>query len=469
MSVLTSVPIGRLRFDRFAAILPPERYAQLLAVAERTSRLLEGRVVWNVNSTARGGGVAEMLISLLAYAHGAGVDTRWEVIAADERFFTLTKRIHNNFHSADGDAGELGDAEHRTYEEALAPNVEDFVAMVRPHDVVIVHDPQPAGLIPLLKARVDVAVIWRCHVGIDVPSELSRRAWRFLRRYVEPADAYVFSRRAFAWEDLDTEQDRGDRAGDRRLLPEEPGPRRRDRRRDPARRRTERRRRARRRPDLPRHRRHPEPREPPRRDLAGAPPPARRPGGAPGLALGSAQGPARRDPGLRRARRAGDRRAFGLRRAGGRRGRRRSRGRERPRGRPAAPSRSAGGGARARPPRVRADGRRRRERGDRQRAPAPRRRDRAEEPRGGLRPHGRGRDVEGAAGRRVAHRGHSGSDRRRPRAACCSTTPPTSRSTASRSRRSSATPTGHTPWAERRRNAYATTFSRCAVSCSTWR
>ncbi len=206
MSVLTSVPIGRLRFDRFASILPPERYAQLLAVAERTSRLLEGRVVWNVNSTARGGGVAEMLISLLAYAHGAGVDTRWEVIAADEPFFTLTKRIHNNLHSADGDAGELGDAEHRTYEETLAPNVDDFLAMVRPHDVVIVHDPQPAGLIPLLKARVDVAVIWRCHVGIDVPSELSRRAWRFLRRYVEPADAYVFSRRAFAWEDLDAEK-----------------------------------------------------------------------------------------------------------------------------------------------------------------------------------------------------------------------------------------------------------------------
>ena len=67
---------------------------------------------------------------------------------------------------------------------------------------MIVHDPQPAGLIPRLKA-LGVTVIWRCHVGIDHPSALSRRAWSFLRPYVEPADAYVFSREAFVWEGLD--------------------------------------------------------------------------------------------------------------------------------------------------------------------------------------------------------------------------------------------------------------------------
>jgi trehalose synthase len=77
------------------------------------------------------------------------------------------------------------------------------VELVQPQDVVIVHDPQPAGLIGPLKERVGVPVIWRCHVGIDVPSDLSRRAWDFLRPYVEPADAYVFSRKAFVWEGLD--------------------------------------------------------------------------------------------------------------------------------------------------------------------------------------------------------------------------------------------------------------------------
>ena len=56
-------------------------------------------------------------------------------------------------------------------------------------------------------------VIWRCHVGIDTPSDLSRRAWSFLRPYVEPADAYVFSRKAFVWEGLDDDKIYADRPG----------------------------------------------------------------------------------------------------------------------------------------------------------------------------------------------------------------------------------------------------------------
>jgi trehalose synthase len=203
MSALTSVPIGRLPLERFGSILSPDRYAQLLEAAEHSRKVLAGRVVWNVNSTPRGGGVAEMLISLLAYAHGAGVDARWVVISGNDRFFALTKRIHNNLHSAPGDGGALGGTERRIYEGALAPNVEEFLRMVRPADVVIIHDPQPAGLIPPLKKRVGVPIVWRCHVGIDVPSDVSRRAWDFLRPYVEPADAYVFSRRAFVWEGID--------------------------------------------------------------------------------------------------------------------------------------------------------------------------------------------------------------------------------------------------------------------------
>jgi trehalose synthase len=143
-----------------------------------------------------------MLISLLAYAHGAGVDTRWLVIPGSAPFFAVTKRIHNNLHSAPGDGGNLGDAEHEQYADALRPSAEELAEVVGPEDVVIVHDPQPAGLIPRLK-EIGVPVIWRCHVGIDRPDELSRRAWRFLRRYVEPADAYVFSREAFVWEGLD--------------------------------------------------------------------------------------------------------------------------------------------------------------------------------------------------------------------------------------------------------------------------
>ena len=200
--MLDSVAIGRRPLERFESVLPADRYGELLSAVERSRELLDGRVVWNVNSTARGGGVAEMLISLLAYAEGAGVDTRWIVIPGTAPFFTLTKRIHNNLHSARGDGGELGAAEREVYEQALEPSVAEFAELVDPGDVVIVHDPQPAGLIPRLK-EIGVPVIWRCHVGMDEPSALSRRAWSFLRPYVEAADAYVFSRSAFAWEGLD--------------------------------------------------------------------------------------------------------------------------------------------------------------------------------------------------------------------------------------------------------------------------
>ncbi len=203
MAALTSVPVSALPYERFAQVLGPDRFAQFREAADHGRTLLDGRVVWNVNSTARGGGVAEMLVSLLAYARGAGINARWEVISGNDPFFALTKRIHNNLHSDPGDGGDLGDAEHKIYEDALAENIAEFTELVAADDVVIVHDPQPAGLIPMLKDRVGCTVIWRCHVGIDQPSDLSRRAWNFLIPYVEPADAYVFSREKFIWEGLD--------------------------------------------------------------------------------------------------------------------------------------------------------------------------------------------------------------------------------------------------------------------------
>jgi trehalose synthase len=205
VSAIETVHVGKLPFERFESVMDPERYARFREAVERSRQLLDGRVVWNVNSTSRGGGVAEMLVSLLAYANAAGVNARWEVISGTDPFFALTKRIHNNLHSAPGDGGDLAEAEEAIYAEALAPNIAEFVDMVSPGDVVIVHDPQPAGLIAPLKEK-GAAVIWRCHVGIDTPSELSRRAWSFLRPKVEPADAYVFSREAFVWEGLDDDK-----------------------------------------------------------------------------------------------------------------------------------------------------------------------------------------------------------------------------------------------------------------------
>ena len=100
MTALTHVPVGALQLERFESVLPPEDYERMQRTVQRGREVFDGRVVWNVNSTARGGGVAEMLVSLLAYARGAGIDARWVVIGGNADFFVLTKRIHNFLHAA---------------------------------------------------------------------------------------------------------------------------------------------------------------------------------------------------------------------------------------------------------------------------------------------------------------------------------------------------------------------------------
>jgi trehalose synthase len=120
-------------------------------------------------------------------------------------FLRITKRIHNNLHESKGDGGPLGPEEREIYEAALAEAADELVQLVQPGDIVYIHDPQPAGLVPRVVAS-DVRVIWRCHIGVDRPGELSRAAWDFMRPYVTDADAYVFSRERFVWEGLDKER-----------------------------------------------------------------------------------------------------------------------------------------------------------------------------------------------------------------------------------------------------------------------
>jgi trehalose synthase len=204
MPALHEVPVASMSPERFRALLA-DRYEQVDEAIDASRKLLHGRVVWHVNSTARGGGVAELLQSLLAYARGAGVDVRWMTISGNPDFFRVTKRIHNHLHEADGDGGGLGPTEREIYESALAEAANELVDLIKPGDVVYIHDPQPAGLVPHVVAA-DVKVIWRCHIGVDHPGELAHAAWDFLRRYVADADAYVFSRERFVWEGLDEDR-----------------------------------------------------------------------------------------------------------------------------------------------------------------------------------------------------------------------------------------------------------------------
>ncbi len=186
---------------RFEPLLG-ERFAHVEEVAAQARERLRGRAIWHVNSTLRGGGVAELLHGLLPYVRGAGIDTRWVVLREQNEFFTLTKRIHNNLHGDSGDGGELGPAEHRLYERCLADSARHFSTLVRPDDVVFLHDPQTAGLIGAAR-EAGATVIWRCHIGSDEPNEVALRAQSFLRPYVSKADACVFSRDQYRWPALD--------------------------------------------------------------------------------------------------------------------------------------------------------------------------------------------------------------------------------------------------------------------------
>jgi trehalose synthase len=200
MDAMREIPVVPLPPERFREVLG-DRYRELEPDVSRARELLAGRVLWHVNSTARGGGVAEMLRSHLAYVRGAGIDVRWVVIAGDPSFFEVTKRIHNNLHEDGGDAGPLGDRERQLYETALAAPAGELGKLIRSGDIVFLHDPQTAGLVEAVRATGALAV-WRCHVGVDHPNGIARAAWEFLRPYVEQADACVFSRRQFVWEDL---------------------------------------------------------------------------------------------------------------------------------------------------------------------------------------------------------------------------------------------------------------------------
>jgi trehalose synthase len=202
---LKDVEVARLDPGRFEAVLDPDDCGRFLGRLELAAERLDGRRLWQVNSTEQGGGVAEMLHFLVGYLAGAGIDARWVVIEGNQEFFAVTKRVHHLLHGQPGDEGQLDEPARDTYRQTLKETLGELQQRVEPGDVVVLHDPQTAGLVAALK-RQGATVIWSCHVGIDQPNDLARTAWAFLRPYVQAADAYVFSRPAYCWEGLDRER-----------------------------------------------------------------------------------------------------------------------------------------------------------------------------------------------------------------------------------------------------------------------
>jgi trehalose synthase len=199
MSLVHAVEVPRRRVSRLEPVIGPRRYAQLTRAADEVRPVLGGRTIWNVNSTAAGGGVAEMLQVLVGYVQDLDIPIGWLVITGDAGFFAITKRLHNQIHGSPSGA-PLGAAEASHYAQMLAANAAELAARVRPGDVVLLHDPQTAGLAAPL-ARAGARVVWRCHIGVGWQDEVTRAGWEFLRPHLAAAEGYVFSRRAYvpAW------------------------------------------------------------------------------------------------------------------------------------------------------------------------------------------------------------------------------------------------------------------------------
>lgn len=192
------VPVPVRSPEILSPIIGPARVEALVAAGRATVDALAGRRVVSVNSTATGGGVAEMLPVLVAYAGGIGVDARWFVLEGDEEFFTVTKRLHHRIHGEPGDAGDLGDVERAVMERTFESNAAAAEQMFEPGDVVLLHDPQPGPMARWLAERGH-PVIWRCHIGVDHENSHTQQAWEFMRPWLEPyVDQYVFTRREYA-------------------------------------------------------------------------------------------------------------------------------------------------------------------------------------------------------------------------------------------------------------------------------
>ncbi len=201
---MQDVPLTARDPRRLTSVIGAER-TELLAgdAADEARTRLHGRSVINVNSTAAGGGVAEMLHVLLGYIRGLGIDTRWLVIDGDPDFYDVTKRLHNRLYGSAGDGGALGEREHEIYCRTLRREFDALAGHARAGDVVVLHDPQTAGLAHHARS-LGCKVVWRCHVGLDVGNDWSREGWEFLRRYLDGhVDQYVFSDRRFppSWVD----------------------------------------------------------------------------------------------------------------------------------------------------------------------------------------------------------------------------------------------------------------------------
>ena len=172
-----------IALEDYASIVGQSSIDDLRLIAQH----LQGYTIQNINSTAVGGGVAEILNRMIPLMKELGVSARWDVIRGDERFFVITKKLHNALH---GTAVDITDEELDYF---LAVDREN-VASMEFAEMVFIHDPQPVALIEARHGH-EGHWAWRCHIDFSRPN---RKIWNFIEKFVRQYDVAVFSAPAFS-------------------------------------------------------------------------------------------------------------------------------------------------------------------------------------------------------------------------------------------------------------------------------
>jgi trehalose synthase len=187
-SEMQRVALSAKSLSDYAPIVGDEVIAELRTLAQP----LQGARVVHVSATAYGGGVAEMLQTLVPLMRDAGLNAEWRIINGSDPFFGVTKSMHNALQGMDR---PLEAGARATY---LHANVDNAVVFDGEFDFVVVHDPQPAAL-RALRPGDGGRWIWRCHIDL---TEANPEYWSFLRPFVERYDAAIFTLPAFVKQDL---------------------------------------------------------------------------------------------------------------------------------------------------------------------------------------------------------------------------------------------------------------------------
>ena len=195
VELLQDVRVGSQTIDAYASIMGEERYDELRTLANH----LKGARVLHINSTAYGGGVAELLRSNIPLLRSLGINADWVIIRGDNPFFNVTKGFHN---ALQGGAYHLRTKSKETYLANNSRNARYLADAVDTYDYIVVHDPQPAAL-RALHGPNGAKWVWRCHIDTSSPNS---RLWKFLKPYVEVYDAMVFTMEQYVSPDLPREK-----------------------------------------------------------------------------------------------------------------------------------------------------------------------------------------------------------------------------------------------------------------------